>query len=68
MRRPVNWLVIALALAFLLVGRSLRAPSPEVVISKMGFEPTVAVAIPAALRRESNPEFGYVTLEALPTP
>jgi hypothetical protein len=68
MRRPVNWLVFALALTFLLVGRSPHAPSPVEWIPRTTIEPAFAVAVPVALRRETTLEFGYVSLDSLPAP
>jgi len=66
MRRPINWFVFALSLGFLMLNRA-HSPQPAVVsVERMSFEPRVVVAVPAALNRERNLEFGYVT--ALPEP
>ena len=61
MRRPLNWLVFALSLGFLVMGRALRPPQPEpVVIERARVEPRVVVAVPVALRGHRELEFGYV--------
>jgi hypothetical protein len=63
MRRPLNWLVFALSLGFLAMGRALQSPSPPpapAIIERTPVEPRVAVAIPAPLRRHADLEFGYV--------
>jgi hypothetical protein len=61
MRRPINWLVFALSLGFLAMGRALQSPPPApVVVERVRIEPRVAVAVPAALRGQREIEFGYV--------
>ena len=79
MRRPLDWLVVAMSLTFLLMGRSMTArvespadsrpvleiPSAPVWNAQvLPFEPGGAVAVPASLRRERNLEFGYVRLDS----
>jgi len=75
MRRPLNWFVIALSLAFLGLNYSVasRAPAPAPVylpvVADAKLVPVEAagrVVLPAALRRERNLEFGYVTLDGVP--
>ena len=78
MRRPLDWLVVAISLTFLLMGRSMTAhveapansrpvleiPSaPGWNAQVLTFEPGSAVAVPASLRRERTLEFGYVRLD-----
>jgi hypothetical protein len=64
MRRPLNWLVLALSLGFLALGWILKSPQPApVVVERTGFEARVAIAIPASLRRTPDLEFGYVEQE-----
>jgi hypothetical protein len=65
MRRPLDWFVIALSLAFLLAGRSLQRPAAAA--SRVDVEPTVA-ALPAARHAQTNLEFGYISLEAANDP
>lgn len=61
MRRPINWLVLALSLGFLILGRTQQAPRPApMVTERTQFVPKVAAAVPAALRRHEDLEFGYV--------
>jgi hypothetical protein len=61
MRRPLNWLVIAISVGFLILGRTQQAPRPApVVIEQTQFEPKVAAAVPAPYRRHRDLEFGYV--------
>jgi hypothetical protein len=61
MRRPINWLVFALSLGFLVLGRTLQAPRPAPVeIERTQLQPTVAAAVPASLRGHRDLEFGYV--------
>ena len=59
---------LALSLGSLVLGRTLEqpepVPQPEPVVERVSFEPRMAVAVPAALKREGNLEFGYVTLDA----
>ena len=67
MRRPLNWFVFALSLGFLVLGRMHSPPQPAAVtVERVSFEPRMAVAVPANLKRERNLEFGYV--KALPEP
>ena len=64
MRRPVNWLVIALSLGFLDLGlsRTVAPATPtDVVVERVSFEPRGAVAVPAALKHVDDLQFGYVT-------
>jgi hypothetical protein len=76
MRRPLDWFVVALSVAFLLLGRSMaeraenRLVGPDSVLEipaepslraqVLPFEPANAIAVPASVRRERNLEFGYV--------
>jgi hypothetical protein len=61
MRRPLNWLVLALSVGFYLLNRAWQAPPPPaIVIERARLEPRTAVAVPAALRRHGELEFGYV--------
>lgn len=62
MRRPINWLVFGLSLGFLAMGRALQSPPPPApaILERTPVEPRVAVAVPAALRRHADLEFGYV--------
>jgi hypothetical protein len=79
MRRPLDWLVVAISLTFLMMGRSMTArvespansrpvlelPSGPVWNAQvLRFEPAGAVAVPASLRRERTLEFGYVRLDS----
>jgi hypothetical protein len=80
MRRPLDWLVVAISIAFLIMGRALTAPGetrmagpdpvleiqpmPALHAQVLPFEPAGAFAVPASLRRERNLEFGYVRLDA----
>jgi len=59
MRRPINWLVFALSLGFFFLGRSMQPP-PAPIIERTRIEPAVASAVPVALRRNTELEFGYV--------
>lgn len=69
MRRPLNWLVVLLSLGFLAVGGRLGAPvpapAPDVVVPivRTPIQPAAATAVPAALRRHAELEFGYIELE-----
>ena len=63
MRRAIY--VLALSLGSMVLGRTLQPPTPApVVVERVSFEPRMAIAVPAALHRERNLEFGYVTLDA----
>ena len=67
MRRPLDWILFALSLGFLVLGRTLKQPEPQpepIVVERVSFEPRMAVAVPAALKRERDLEFGYVTSDA----
>jgi hypothetical protein len=64
MRRPINWFVFSLSLAFLVLNRAHSPPPAVVGEERMSFEPRMAVAVPAALNRERNLEFGYITSDA----
>jgi hypothetical protein len=80
MRRALDWLVVAISLAFLGMGRlmsadgesrsrfpapALEMPSAPVLHAEvLPFEPAGAFAVPASLRRERTLEFGYVRLDA----
>jgi hypothetical protein len=84
MFRPLDWLVVALSIAFLLLGRSMtervdtRMAGPDAVLEMpsapalqaqvLPFEPAHAVAVPAGVRRERNIEFGYVRLDSQALP
>jgi hypothetical protein len=79
MRRPLDWFVVVLSVAFLLLGRAMTeraetqvaGPDPVVEVASaralqaqvLPFEPANAIAVPAALRRERNIEFGYVRFD-----
>ena len=66
MRRPINWLVFALSVGFFLWGRGLQAPTPApVAVERPVLVPELAAAVPAALRRHEDLEFGYVSAESL---
>lgn len=62
MRRPMVWLVFALSIGYLIGTRLADAPPPPVpaVLERTHVEPRMAVAVPAALRRHAELEFGYV--------
>ena len=84
MFRPLDWLVVALSIAFLLLGRSMservetRLAGPDPVLEftaaptlqaqVLPFEPANAVAVPASVRRERNIEFGYVRADTSALP
>lgn len=64
MRRPINWLVVALSLGCLLLGRAVQPPRPEpVIVERAPVVPQIASAVPASLRRHEDLEFGYVDRE-----
>lgn len=79
MFRPLDWLVVALSLTFLIVGRSLSTSGetrtatqdpvlqiptiPRVSAQVLPFEPTGMAAVPAGIRRERTLEFGYIRLD-----
>lgn len=69
MRRPINWLVVAISFACL-TGTGGAGPGPaaasipfepEVFAQDLLFEPAGPAAVPAALRRGRTLEFGYVS-------
>jgi hypothetical protein len=76
MRHSLDWLVVALSVAFLLLGRSMteraesRLVGPDTVLEfpaepalraqVLPFEPANTIAVPASVRRQRNLEFGYV--------
>jgi hypothetical protein len=60
MRRLVTGLVIALSIGFLIGSRLVPPPPAPVVLERAHVEPRIAVAVPAALRRHADLEFGYV--------
>jgi hypothetical protein len=79
MRRPLDWLVVAISLTFLMMGRSmttriespvdsrpaLEIPSAPVWNAQvLPFEPGGTFAVPASVRRERTLEFGYVRLDS----
>jgi hypothetical protein len=84
MRRPLDWFVVALSIAFLMLGRSMtervdtRVVGPDQVVEftsapalqaqVLPFEPAHAVAVPASVRRERNIEFGYVRFDTSALP
>jgi hypothetical protein len=71
MRRPLDWFVIALSLAFLGLNHTsafrtaVATPvSPPVMEAKsLSFEAAGRLALPQARHAERNLEFGYVTLD-----
>jgi hypothetical protein len=60
MRRPIPWLLIGLTLGFLIAERTPQAPPAPTVLEWTRPEPRGATALPAALRRNGELEFGYV--------
>lgn len=61
MRRLLIGIVFALSIGFLLGSRLVASPPPApVILERALVEPRMAVAVPAALRRHSELEFGYV--------
>jgi hypothetical protein len=80
MHRPLDWLVVAMSLAFLGLGRLMTAPvesrieapvpaldvpyAPVLNAQVLPFEPSGVFAVPASLRSERTLEFGYVRLDA----
>ena len=60
MRRPINWIVFALSLGFLVLGRSAQHPQGPVAVENSPMEPRVAIAVPVALRTPRELEFGYI--------
>ena len=60
MRRLVIGIIFALTIGFLVGSRLVPSPSSPVVLERTRVEPRMAVAIPAALRRHADLEFGYV--------
>jgi hypothetical protein len=84
MRRFLDWFVVALSFAFLLLGRSMtervetRVVGPDQGVDftsaaalqahVLPFEPAHAVAVPASMRRERNIEFGYVRFDTSALP
>ena len=62
MRRPMAWLGFASSIGFLIGTRLADAPPLPVpaVLERTHVEPRMAVAVPAALRRHAELEFGYV--------
>lgn len=77
MRRPLDWLVVALSIAFLFMGKALneraesRLAGPDTVLEipsepafqarVLPFEQARPQAVPATLRRERSLDFGYVS-------
>lgn len=67
MRRPLDWLVVALSIAFLFMGKALneraesRLAGPDTDFRVLPFEQARPQAVPAALRRERSLDFGYVS-------
>ena len=77
MRRPINWLVAALSLTFLVAGRSMSPVaepvdsilvSDDLPVGALSFEPAGRPAVPASVRRERDLDFGYVRLEQAQLP
>jgi len=60
MRRLLAGFVLALSLGFLIGSRPESSSPAPVVVERARIEPRMAVAIPAALRRHAELEFGYV--------
>lgn len=74
MRSALNWFVVGLSVALLGLNYSLASrtpvPAPDYLpVAEAKFVPFEAAGrsvTPAALRRERNLEFGYVTLDGTP--